>query len=70
MLLGSNLVAMKQIGFAENTYDAPFVIDDGKSAYVVIHHQLHSFRHVLLRPNRHYIVDHYVAAIISNPFLQ
>jgi hypothetical protein len=32
---------MKQIGFAEDAYDAPLTVDDWKSADVVIYQQLY-----------------------------
>jgi hypothetical protein len=54
---------MKQIGFAEDTNDAPLIVDDRKSAYVVINQELQRFRDVFVWANSHNILDHHITGI-------
>ena len=59
---------MKQIGLAENAYDAPVAVDDRKSADVVIDRQLHRFRYRLLRFHPHNVADHHIACVHDSSF--
>ena len=68
VFLRSNLVAMEQIGLAEDTYDAPLAVDDRKSADVMLHQQLYSIRHGFIWAHSHNVADHHIPRVHAYSF--